>query len=122
LAENLIENGDKARARDVLLFSFQKMPDQGVPFDYSNAQAVRLLFDVGEKEKAIEVANVMWPRANELAAHYIDAQEYGRDLQVNMVILGELQRSLHANGESEMAGKIEEAYSKYEEQLQMLMR
>ena len=122
LAENLIENGDKTRARDVLLFSFEKMPDQGVPFDYSNAQAVRLLFDVGEKEKAIEVANVMWPRANELAAHYIDAQEYGRDLQVNMVILGELQRSLHANGESEMAGKIEEAYSKYEEQLQMLMR
>lgn len=121
LAEFLIMEGNQAKAREVLLYSLAKMPDKGVPFDYSNAQTVGLLFEVGEKEKAIEMANIMWPRANELAEHYIKERDFGRELQVNIVILGELQRALYRYGEEELAGKIEEAYDKHANALQMGM-
>jgi hypothetical protein len=37
----------------------------------------------------------------------------GRDLQVNVVILGELQRVLYKYGEADLAKKIEENYEKH---------
>jgi hypothetical protein len=121
LAESLIVAGDTARAKQVLLGSLTKMPDSGVQYDYSNAQTVSLLFEVGEKQKAMEIANVMWPRANAMAEYLIAENDYGRELQVNIVVLGELQRSLFRNGEDELAKKIEEAYNRHAATLQQIM-
>lgn len=122
LAEAFIAKGDTARAKEVLIGNLTKMPDSGVPFDYSNAQTVSLLLQVGERQKALEVAELMWPRANELAEYYINERDYGRDLQVNIVILGELQRSLFRYGETELAKKIEEAYNRHAGAIQSLMQ
>jgi hypothetical protein len=121
LAEYLIQEGKTEKAREVLLASITKMPDVSIPFDYSNAQTVSLLFEVGEKEKALEMTNIMWPRANELAEYYIETRQLGRELQVNIVTLGELQRALYRYGEEELAKKIEEAYEKHATALQMRM-
>lgn len=121
LVENLIIEGDTTRAREVLSYTLKAMPDEGVNFDFSTAQAVRLLFEVGEREKAIEIANIMWPRADEMAEYYIGEQDYGRELQVNIVILGELQRALYEFGETELAKKVEESYGRHDATLRMLM-
>jgi tetratricopeptide (TPR) repeat protein/MFS family permease len=121
LAEFLILEGDTAKAREALLHSLKKMPDQGVRYDYSNAQTVRLLFEVGEKEKALEIVNTMYPRAVEMADYLIAKQEYGRSLQINIVILSELQRSLYQSGEADLAKKIEESYNKYAEMFEKQM-
>jgi len=94
------------------------MPDKSIPYDYTNAQSVDLLFDVGEKEKAIEIANIMSKRSDELASYYIQKRELGRELQVNVVILGELQRVLYKYGEADLAKKIEELYEKHAAVLQ----
>lgn len=121
LAEFLMLKGDTAKAREVLLASITKMPDVAVRYDYSNAQTVSLLMEVGEKEKALEMANLMWPRSNELADYYIQKQAFGRELQVNIVTLGELQRVLYRYGEEDLAKKIEESYEKHANALQMRM-
>jgi hypothetical protein len=121
LAEFLILEGNSEKAREVLLGSLSRMPDHGVPYDYTTAQTVSLLFEVGEKEKAMEIANTMWPRANDLATYYIREREYGRDLQVNIVILGELQRALYEYGETELAKTIEDAYQSHSSALRMQM-
>jgi len=113
LAAALIDRGDTARAREVLLFSLDRMPDHGVPFDYTNTQTVGLLFAVGEKEKALEMTNILSTRSDELATYYLSKREYGRELQIPIVILGELQRILFENGETELAEKLEGMYSKY---------
>ena len=113
LAEFLILEGDTAKAREVLLFSLAKMPDKSVPYDYTNAQTVAMLFEVGEKEKAMEIANVMSTRADQLATYYIEKRSIGRELQMNVVILGELQRVLYQYGEAEQAKKIEDLYEKH---------
>jgi len=113
LAEFLILEGDTAKAREVILYSLSKMPDKAIPYDYTNAQTVDLLFDVGEKEKAMEIANIMSTRADQLAGYYIEKRSLGRELQMNVVILGELQRVLYKYGESDQAKKIEDLYEKH---------
>ena len=94
------------------------MPDASIPYDYTNAQTVDMLFEVGEKEKALEISNVMSKRSDELATYYIEKREFGRELQVNVVILGELQRVLYKYGEADLAKKIEESYEKHAAVLQ----
>jgi hypothetical protein len=113
LAEALIAEGKEEKAREVLLFSLAKMPDKGVRYDFTNARMVELLFEVGEKEKALEIVNILSPRLDELAAYYLEQREYGRELQINLIMLGELQRVLYAYGESDLAKKIEDTYNKH---------
>ena len=118
LAEFLILEGDTAKAREVLMYSLTKMPDKAIPYDYTNAQTVELLFEVGEKEKALEISNIMSTRSDQLAAYYISNRSLGRDLQMNVVILGELQRVLYKYGEADEAKKIEDLYDKHANILQ----
>jgi hypothetical protein len=113
LAQAFIDQGDNAKAREVLLFSLEKMPDQGVPYDFTNAQMIEMLFEVGEKEKAIELANVMSGRYNEQAAYYLENGEMGRDFQIPMFMLDEIQRVLFAYGETDLAEKVAAMYEKH---------
>jgi hypothetical protein len=119
LAEAFIKQGDSAKAREVLMFSLENMPDASIRYDYTSAQSVGYLFEVGEKEKAIEIATKMFKRADELADYYIKNNDYSRDMQINIVILGELQNALHRYGEEELAKKVEDAYSKHAAVLQL---
>ena len=113
LATALVTRGDSARAREVLLYSLEKMPDEGVPYDYTNTQTVQLLMEVGEKDKALEMANILSTRSNELAAYYLRNGEYGRELQIPIVILGELQRIMFEYGENELAETLEAMYNRH---------
>jgi MFS family permease len=118
LAEALIDEGDTTRAREVLLYSLAKMPDKGVRYDFTNVRMIELLFEVGEKQKALEIANTVSPRFDENAAYYIRERQLGREFQINLMLLGELQRVLYANGEADLAKKIEDAYTKHGEAFQ----
>jgi hypothetical protein len=113
LAEFMLLEGKKEKAREVLLYALEKMPDASIRYDYTNAQAVEMLFEVGEKDKAIEISKVMSERSDQLAEYYISKGQIGRDLQVNVVILGELQRVLYQYGEAELAQAIEEDYERH---------
>ncbi|HEU5146719.1 MAG TPA: DUF2723 domain-containing protein [Chryseosolibacter sp.] len=113
LANALISRGDTARAKEVLNSSIERMPDHGVPYDYTNTQTVQLLLAAGEDEKAMEMANILSTRSDALADYYLRKREYGRDVQIPIVILGELQRVLFEYGKTEAAEKIEAMYNKH---------
>lgn len=109
LAEALILKGDSAKAREVLLFSLTKIPDAAIRYDYTNAFALELLFEVGEKEKAIEIAELMAKRADEISGYYISNGNYS-DVQESLTILNIIHRTLYKYGEDELAKKIEERF------------
>jgi hypothetical protein len=115
LAQALIAEGDKAKAREVLLFSLAKMPDSGVRFDFTTGQTVELLLEVGEKEKALQIASLMGNRYDQLAEYYLNKQDFGKDLQIPIFMLGQLQRSLYLYGENDLAAKLEDLYNKHSE-------
>ena len=95
------------------------MPNSAIKYDVSNARNVEVLFEVGEKEKAIELATVLGKQMDEAAGYYLAKREYGNDLNYSVIILGELQRVLYKYGEADLAKKYEDAYQKYAEILQM---
>ena len=120
LALALIREGDKEKARKVLLFSLEKMPDESLPYDYTAAETIDLLFSVGEGAMAKEIAQTLGDRAVEMIQYLAkDDNNVGYELQRNLLVLGELQRALYQNGEEELAKKYEEAYQKIVNELRM---
>jgi hypothetical protein len=60
----------------------------------------------------------MGQRSDELAAYYFKKRDFGRDLQENIIILGELQSALYRYGEADLAKRFEEAYDRYAKDFQ----
>ncbi|RAW02662.1 glycosyltransferase family 117 protein [Pseudochryseolinea flava] len=112
LAQAMIDQGNTAEAREVILFSLAKIPDAAIRYDYISAFTVPLLLEVGEKEKALEIAEVMSKRADEVSAFYIAKGEINESVQESMQILSILQRALLRYGEKDLATKIEEMYNR----------
>lgn len=113
LAEAFITEENPEKAREILLFSLAKIPDVSVPYDYTSARSVQLLLEVGEKEKALEIAAIMGDRADEMLTYLIAKNDLGQDLQYNLAIVGELQRVLFTYQEMELATKLEGIYEKH---------
>ncbi len=111
LAESLVESGDLKKAQEVLLFSLAKMPDKVIPYDHTAVTMVDLLFKVGEKDKAVEMATLLGDRANEMTSYLIKRKDLGLELRRNLYILGNLYQILYKNGENDLAKKLEDYYN-----------
>jgi hypothetical protein len=104
----------KEMAKKVLLFSLEKMPDAAIPYDLTMTTTVELLFRLGERDKALEIAKTMVARADEMATYIIKSGEgVTLELRKRMFIIGDLQRIMLENGETELAKQYEEMYQKH---------
>jgi len=114
LAMALIKEGSIDKAREVLLKSIELMPDEGVPYDYFNAQTLNLLIRSGETEKAVEMAEILGERANQMLA-YLSKNNINNSFEArnNLITLNEIVRSLKNAGEDESAAKYEESFTEY---------
>lgn len=112
VTDALLVKGEKDKARELLLYSLTMMPNSSIPYDVSNARNVESLFEVGEKEKAIEVATKLGNRMIDMAEFNISKRNFGNDTYNAIVVLSELQRVLYKYGEPELAKKFEDAYQK----------
>lgn len=120
LAEALLDQGKEDKAKEVLLYSLSRMTNEAIPYDYTSNQTLAMLFQVGEKEKALSIAQILGDRADHLLEYYIDNDiQLGYELQRNVIILNDLQRTLKKFGESELAKKYETALDKHYGALEM---
>jgi hypothetical protein len=114
LAQALINEGDTQRAREVLNRSLEVMPDEAVPFDYVSALTVQLLLEVGEEEKALQIAELLSSRADELLS-YLDEEntELGNERQKNLIVLSQLSRTMAEAGLQEKAVEYQNLLGKH---------
>jgi hypothetical protein len=112
LAEALVDKGEIDKASTVLDFSLEKMPDEAIAYDPSVIDTVNLLYKVGQKKKATDIATVVGKRAAEIAT-YLAAENkpVSFELKKNLFLLGSVERSLYENKEISIA---QELGSKYE--------
>lgn len=104
----------KEKAKKVLDFNLQKMPDAAVPYDLTMTTTVELYFRIGEKEKALEIAKTLITRADEMCTYLIKRGDgVTLELRKKMFIIGDLQRIMLENGETELAQQYEEMYQKH---------
>ena len=118
VTEGPVEN-KLEKAKKVIMFNIEKMPDAAIPFDHTTANTVELLFKVGERDKALEIAQLLGQRADEMLG-YIIRKNYGITLELrkNVFVLNELQRIMYENGEEELGKKYEDMYEKHVNNLQ----
>ncbi|GAB4024313.1 glycosyltransferase family 117 protein [Spirosoma gilvum] len=65
LADQLMREGKKDKAREVLDYSLRVIPDKSIPYDQISSNYVRFLFEVGDTKKALEIAETMAARADQ---------------------------------------------------------
>ncbi len=119
LAENLIQEGDYARAAEVLKKCLEVMPNESVPFDIFSMQQVDLLLKVGEQELADHIAEVTITNATHWLDHYFSSDRTATDeLQRQIISLNEVARAYRANGIREKAAQYEELFNRYYSQLE----
>ena len=120
LAIALINANQNARADSLLQFSLKKIPDAAVPYDMTTPHTIDMLFQLGQKEQAKKMADLLGNRAIET----VNFMRRGnmrrtRAFAVSVHILGTLQRVLYENKEDTLAKKFEGAYDSVIEQMQM---
>jgi hypothetical protein len=104
----------KEKAKKVIDFSLEKMPDKAVPYDLTLTTTVEMLIRLGEKERALEIAKTMIGRADEMVTYLIRKGEgVTLELRKNMFIIGDLQRIMLENGEDALADEYEKMYQKH---------
>ncbi|MTI30708.1 protein O-mannosyl-transferase family, partial [Xanthovirga aplysinae] len=113
LADALLQEGRDQEAKKALLKSLEVMPDISIPYDQSSPETVRLMFAVGEKERALEMANVMGDRADEFLTYAFEndlPDYYDRERSISLMILNQLGQYLKAPGYNDLATKYQEAF------------
>lgn len=111
LANALIQEGKIEKAKAVIYKSLEAIPDISIPYDYTTSQLVKLLYRIGDKEKAKEIAQVIGERAND-ALTYFDRYDLsiGNESQKNLLILNDLVNTLKGENENELATQFEEYF------------
>jgi hypothetical protein len=126
VTEALINEGKMEKARETVLLNVNKMPDKAVRMDPSyvgigeDQGTIELLFRVGEKERAVELAKTLGDRSIEVTNYYVNKGEgYGIESRKYIYILSELQNTLYRYGEGDLAKKYEDAYDNIYKNLQV---
>jgi hypothetical protein len=113
LAETLLEEGNKDKAREVALHSLKSLPNEGVPFDEMTSNIISVLVAVGETQKAVEVSEILATRANESLEYYM-TEEPGntREIQTNLYVLNQIVSAFKDAGNKE-GEKYEAMFTKH---------
>ncbi len=114
LAEALIAKNNMERAQEVLNRSLEVMPNKSLRYDYSNVQTASLLFQVGESEKAIDIAQKLGESSKGYLEYYVNMEASpSNEVQKHMTILSLLSRMLKQHGQDELATEIETSFLDY---------
>ncbi|KOY84787.1 hypothetical protein AD998_00240 [bacterium 336/3] len=114
IAEALIAEGKKDKAKELMLHSLKVIPIESIPYDVYVAQLVPLLFEAGEEKKATELYQKIGKEAD-LTLAYLNDNYNGKDayrIQHNIYALSVFAQTLEER-KSPDAAKYKELAMKY---------
>jgi len=115
LAEAYLTAGNMRKAREVLQYTLQVMPDAALPYDFYSPQYVELLYKVGEKDRANALFSTLSRRAQQALQYYTglpDSALFDREIQLNLIALQQLALTARNLNKPE-ATALEAAFMKY---------
>jgi tetratricopeptide (TPR) repeat protein len=114
LAEALLREGKTEKASEIILKNLRTMPDEAIPYDFTTAKTVDLLYAIDEHERALEISQIIGERSNELLAYYTRKRAFDRnDFARNLAILRDISITLNTNGEMELAQRYNQALQEH---------
>jgi hypothetical protein len=114
LAQQLIAENRIDKARKVVDKAMAVIPDDTIPYDQVSAGFIGALFDVGEKEKALDSARAMAVRSDENLS-WIKEKDGGRNRDVNtdLFILQSIVRECRRAKQDKEADRFEAVFKKH---------
>ena len=111
LASALMLEGRFDMAREVLLKNLEVIDDVSVPYDYSTSQTVSLLFQLGERERALEIGKILGTRADEILEYFNKYNtSLGDERDRRLKSLFDLGQIMKRENENELAAQFEEQF------------
>jgi len=114
LATAFVEEGNQEKAKEVIYKSLELMPHEAIPYDFTSPFTVGVLYEIGDDEKAKEIATIAGERAIEKMDYYERTnswvpQEFDevRGILFNMYII------TSQNGDEELSNTFYEALANY---------
>ncbi len=81
IADAFVLEGDTIKAKEMLDLGMTKMPRASLPYDIPSVGFVQGYLDVGEEERAIELAMEMATEFNDMVSYHQKKNRYDRDFQ-----------------------------------------
>jgi Protein of unknown function (DUF2723) len=109
LAENYINEGQKAKAEEVLDKAQKLMPDKTIPYDQLTANFAMFYYVIEKPEKAKQIVNVMTKRADESLRYFVPMLAKGSKQWGSSNVSGEVQMNMSI---LRMLGNVHNQYNK----------
>ena len=118
LAEQLIREGQREKALEVLDFSEEQLPGYNVPYDYTSASMAMMYFSLGEKDKALAIMDVVANTCVEYLRFAASLNKRQRDVMEStkdreLAIFGYVLQTCERNGQNEFVEKYYPEYVTY---------
>ncbi|WP_439881462.1 glycosyltransferase family 117 protein [Pontibacter sp. MBLB2868] len=114
LAMAYLEDGNIARAKEVIDRSFKVFPEAAVPYDYYTPQFIPMLSAVGEEAKAKEVLESMAKKSTKALDYYFEKGAlFDTEIQTNMIILQQLVSAAEELGMQKRAEQLQQQFMQY---------
>lgn len=123
LAEQLLLEEKQEQARALLDYCLQVAPDAAVPYDVYTTQFIPVLIELGEKDKALNIARTMARRAKEEIDYaFVRRPDFmSRELMSNLFMLSQITQVLEQY-EPDTARIYQEWLREYEGRAEFLRR
>jgi hypothetical protein len=114
LAVSLFNENKTDKAKEVLLFSLNTIPDHCMPYDYTIGLYPELFFALKEDTMAINLCELLADRSLQYLSYLsYHGRQKERTFQYNLYILNEVSTTLEKGGKSELSKKYMERTSLY---------
>ncbi|MFQ3212845.1 MAG: hypothetical protein ACJAT1_000158 [Marivirga sp.] len=110
LASTFVQEGEDAKAVEVVDFIMKKVPVNVVPMDMTGLEFSQIYLATGNEEKALELIQLMWNDNYSLFNYLLDHElDYmGRERQISVAILSQLVQILRQYGLNDKALEYQE--------------
>ena len=107
LAMNLVSEGDKKRAAEVLAYCDKMIPEYNVPLDYASGSLdeARLYIELGQKAKGLEMLKKLWTKSEQYLKWYcsLSGMRFASSQRECMLHVYLLQQCAMAGAEADRA-------------------
>jgi hypothetical protein len=118
LALDLMASGDSTRAREVIDHAFTVIPDASIPYDYYTPQFIEPMAALGNRERAVEILEVMARRSDRALNYYFSSGSlFDTEIRTNLFVMQQLAGIAREIGLTERATEIEQNFMRYYQRL-----
>ncbi|TGE14314.1 glycosyltransferase family 117 protein [Hymenobacter elongatus] len=115
LSQAYLNDGETAKAREVINHCFRVLPDNSVAYDYNSADFVAQLVQLGETRRAHQLHDLLTNRAEQSLAYYSTHHPglFEREIGVNILTLQHLYQAAADTNDQVRAARIAGLFEQY---------